>query len=48
MFLGVLPEYRLLGIDAYFYLQIIEKGKELGYEEADCSLIVETNKNRRE
>lgn len=41
--MGVLPEYRGRKIDDVFYLRTIEDGIRLGFEESDCSLIVETN-----
>ena len=42
--MGVLPEYRGQHIDEVFYLLTIENGSKLGYLEADCSLVVETNR----
>jgi GNAT superfamily N-acetyltransferase len=42
--MGVLPEFRGQHIDDVFYLMTIENGCRLGYTEADCSLIVETNR----
>jgi GNAT superfamily N-acetyltransferase len=44
LIMGVLPEYRGQKIDDVFYLKTIEEGIRLGYTEADCSLIVETNR----
>jgi GNAT superfamily N-acetyltransferase len=44
LIMGVLPEYRGQKIDDVFYLRTIEDGIRLGFEESDCSLIVETNK----
>jgi GNAT superfamily N-acetyltransferase len=41
--LGVLPEYRRKGLDIVFYVETLERGKKMGYLEADCSVIVETN-----
>ena len=41
--LGVLPEYRGKGLDVFFYVETLERGKKLGYSEADCSVMVETN-----
>jgi len=43
MIMGVLPEYRGQKIDDVFYLRTIEDGIRLGFEESDCSLIVENN-----
>ncbi len=42
--LGVLPEYRGQNIDQILILKTIEIGIGLGYNQSDCSLIVETNK----
>ncbi len=42
--LGVLPEYRGQNIDQILILMTIEIGIGLGYNQSDCSLIVETNK----
>ncbi|MBD3267302.1 GNAT family N-acetyltransferase [bacterium] len=41
--MGVLPEYRNRGLDAVFLLYLIERGKKMGFKEADCSLLAETN-----
>ncbi len=41
--MGVLPKYRMRGLDAYFVVETIERGKKLGYKEADMSLVVENN-----
>ena len=41
--MGVLPEYRLKGIEVVFYLSLMENAAKLGYTEADCSLILEDN-----
>lgn len=41
--MGVLKEYRNRGIDIAFYLNTIEKGRQMGYNESECSLIVESN-----
>ena len=41
--MGVLKEYRHRGIDIVFYLNMVEKGREMGFEESECSIIVETN-----
>ena len=43
--LGILPEFRGKGIEAFFILETYERAKKMGYLEADLSLIVETNKN---
>ncbi len=43
MIMGVLPEFRGQKIDDVFYLRTIEDGIRLGFEQSDCSLIVETN-----
>lgn len=42
--MGVLPEYRGQKIDDVFYMRTIEDGVGMGFNESDCSLIVETNK----
>ena len=41
--MGVLPEYRHRGLDISFYLETTDVGKRLGFEESECSVIVETN-----
>ena len=41
--LGVLPEYRRKGLDVVFFAESLEKGKRLGYQELDVSVVVETN-----
>ncbi len=41
--LGVLPEYRRMGIDALLVLEAYEKGKALGYEAGELSVILEDN-----
>jgi GNAT superfamily N-acetyltransferase len=41
--LGVLDEYRRRGYDMAMIQKIIENGRALGYNDSDCSLIVETN-----
>ena len=43
--LGVLPEYRNQGIESFFLLETYERGKKMGYLEADMSVIVEINTN---
>ncbi len=43
MALGVLKEYRRLGIDAVFYARLIKLGLEHGIERAECSWILEHN-----
>jgi GNAT superfamily N-acetyltransferase len=43
--LGVLPEYRRKGLDIVFYVETLERNRKIGYLEADCSVIVETNKS---
>jgi len=42
--MGVLKEHRHRGIDIAFYLKTIEEGSKMGYEDSECSIIVETNK----
>ena len=42
--LGVLPEYRGQNIDQILILMTIEIGIGMGYNQSDCSLIVESNK----
>jgi len=44
LIMGILPEYRGQNIDDVFYLKSIETGDRMGFTEADCSLIVETNR----
>ena len=41
--MGVLEEYRHLGLEIAMNMNVIEKGLELGFTEAEESLIVETN-----
>jgi len=41
--MGVLPEYRNRGIELAFYAKIMEKGVQMGFREAECSMIVENN-----
>ena len=41
--MGVLPEYRLRGIDAVLYQQVKEQGIRRGYTRAEMSWILETN-----
>ncbi|MFC1608068.1 hypothetical protein ACFL47_08865 [Candidatus Latescibacterota bacterium] len=41
--LGVLPEYRHKGLDVFFFVETVERGKRMGYMEADCSVVVENN-----
>jgi hypothetical protein len=41
--MGVLKEHRHRGIDVAFYINTIEHGVKMGYEESECSIIVETN-----
>jgi GNAT superfamily N-acetyltransferase len=43
LIMGVLEEYRNRGLDIVFYLDTMDNGCALGFEGADCSLIVETN-----
>jgi hypothetical protein len=45
--LGVLKEFRNMGIDLALYLETIEVGTGLGYVESDCSLIAATNTKMR-
>ncbi|MCP4147228.1 MAG: hypothetical protein GY757_05710 [bacterium] len=40
---GVIPEYRKRGLEVYFILETIERALKMKLEEADLSLIVETN-----
>lgn len=42
--LGVLKEYRNRGLEIALVYKTIENGLALGFTEADCSLIVETNR----
>ena len=41
--MGVLEEHRNRGYEVIFYTHVIEKGLEMGFKEAECSLIVEDN-----
>jgi GNAT superfamily N-acetyltransferase len=41
--LGVVPEYRRMGIDALFVLETYERGVAMGYSECEVSLILEDN-----
>ena len=41
--MGVLKEHRHRGIDVAFYLKTMEAGTRLGYEDSECSIIVESN-----
>ena len=41
--MGVLPEYRRMGIDALFVFETYKRAIELGYSAAECSLILEDN-----
>lgn len=43
--MGILPEFRGLGIETYFIIETYERAKKMGYLEADISVIVETNTN---
>ncbi len=43
--MGVLEEYRMKGIDAYFYVESFERARRMGYKYGDMSLIVESNVN---
>lgn len=45
--LGVLKEYRNMGIDLALYMETIEVGIRLGYVDSDCSLIAATNVKMR-
>jgi hypothetical protein len=41
--MGVVPEYRRLGIDALFVLETYKRGVAMGYNMAEASLILEDN-----
>jgi GNAT superfamily N-acetyltransferase len=41
--LGVLPEYRRMGIEVVFYATIISKGLEKGITEGEASWILDSN-----
>lgn len=41
--LGVLPDYRKMGIEGVFYARIISRGLEKGYNEAEASWILDNN-----
>lgn len=41
--MGILPEQRNRGIEVAFYARIMEKAVQMGFREAECSMIVETN-----
>lgn len=47
MLLGILPKYRRKGLDAYLMLETIERARKMGYEKADLSLIVDSNKSMK-
>ncbi|MBO8130442.1 MAG: GNAT family N-acetyltransferase [Candidatus Marinimicrobia bacterium] len=44
LIMGVLKEYRKIGIDTVFYYETIKNGLEKGYEKCEMSWILETNK----
>jgi GNAT superfamily N-acetyltransferase len=46
--MGIRPKYRKMGIDAIFYQETYERGIRLGYNQAECSLIVEDNYSMRD
>ncbi len=41
--MGILPEYRLRGLDMAMIYYTIKNGTKMGYQSSDCSLIVENN-----
>jgi ribosomal protein S18 acetylase RimI-like enzyme len=43
--MGVLPEYRNMGVDIAMVVETIQVGLSVGYRWSECSLIVETNTN---
>jgi hypothetical protein len=43
MIMGVIPEYRALGIDAVFYVETARKAFAKGYERCEMSWILESN-----
>jgi hypothetical protein len=43
MIMGVLPEYRTLGIDALFYVETARSAFAKGYEFCEMSWILESN-----
>lgn len=43
--LGILPEYRKLGLGALLYLKLYDEAKAKGYVEAEASWILESNKD---
>ena len=45
--LGVLEDYRKMGIEGVFYARIISRGMEKGYNEAEASWILENNEMMR-
>jgi GNAT superfamily N-acetyltransferase len=45
--MGVMPEYRMRGLDVYFYVESFERARKMGYDEADLSLVVENNDSMR-
>jgi GNAT superfamily N-acetyltransferase len=42
--LGVASEYRDSGVAAQLYARLVQRGLELGYNEAECSWVVEDNR----
>ena len=45
--LGLKPGYRRKGIDSMLYLHIFREGAEAGFEQAECSCILEDNWDMR-
>lgn len=43
MLLGVLPEFRRKGVEGLLYVESFRRGLQKGYEEAECSWILESN-----
>lgn len=43
--MGVLPEYRNMGVDIAMVVETMKVGSSIGYKWAECSLIVENNRN---
>lgn len=43
MTLGVLPEFRNLGLETAFYIRLFDRGRELGFDIGECSWILEDN-----
>lgn len=43
MLLGVVPEFRRRGVEGLLYIETFRRGLRKGYEQAECSWILESN-----